>query len=205
MKKLFCAALTLFIVTAAFAQNAALSKISAAQEKITGFESAFTQTRRNNVSGAKTVLQGNMFYSKPECLAMEYSNPDADLMIINGDSHYSRASKVVQVFDASKNAPVKMLKNTLLGCLCGDPAKVAQEVDAKMTVSETSSAYVVVLTANKQAVRGYSKIILNYRKSDCLLMKMIMEEFSGFATEYALNAPKPNAVVDAAHFVAPKK
>lgn len=208
MKKLKCALVALLLISAGIslkAQNPLLTKISAAQEKISSFESGFIQTRKNTVSGMKTTAKGTMFFSKPSSMALEFEKMDEDHVVINGDIYFVRQAKVANTFDVSKNAPVKILRNTLMWCLDGHPEKVAAEVDAKITASETSSAYVVVLTANQKQVRGYSKIILNYRKSDGLLTKMIMEEFTGMTTEYALTAPKPNASVDASHFAIPKK
>ena len=187
------------------AQNPILTKIATAQEKISSFESGFVQTRKNTVSGAKIVSKGMMYFSKPDCMALEFEKLDEDHIIANGDIYYFKQAKVANVFDASKNPQIKTLKNTLLWCLCGTPEKVAADVDAKITASETSSAYVVVLTANQKQVRGYSKIVLNYRKSDGLLTKMIMEEFTSMTTEYSLTTPKPNATVDPSHFVVPKK
>ncbi len=51
----------------------------------------------------------------------------------------------------------------------------------------------VTLTNDNAARRGYSKIVLTYRKSDCLLVKMVMDEPTGISTLYEMKEIKKNA------------
>ena len=51
----------------------------------------------------------------------------------------------------------------------------------------------VTLTNDNAARRGYSKIVLTYRKSDCLLVKMVMDEPTGISTLYEMKDIKKNA------------
>ena len=84
------------------------------------------------------------------------------------------------------------LAKTLTGCIKGCPQQVATDNGAEISEAETAEGYVVTLTAGAGAKRGYSKIVLVYRKSDCVLTKMTMEEVSGIATVYEMKGIKKN-------------
>ena len=63
----------------------------------------------------------------------------------------------------------------------------------------------VTLTTDNAARRGYSKIVLTYRKSDCVLVKMIMDEPSGVSTSYEMRDIKKNAAFPDSVFIVPAK
>ena len=45
----------------------------------------------------------------------------------------------------------------------------------------------MTLSAKKTAPRGYSKIIITYRKSDNLPIELVFEEFNGIVTTYKIS------------------
>ena len=107
------------------------------------------------------------------------------------DEHMNKGGKS-STFDTSKNQMMGSLAKTLTGCIKGCPQQVATDNGAEISEAETAEGYVVTLTAGAGAKRGYSKIVLVYRKSDCVLTKMTMEEVSGIATVYEMKGIKKN-------------
>jgi outer membrane lipoprotein-sorting protein len=91
------------------------------------------------------------------------------------------------VIDTEKNAPMRIQRNTLMNCISGDWKKIATENNADYTVTEKGANKVVTLTAKKAATRGYSKIVITYRKSDNLPVELVFEEFNGTVTTYKMS------------------
>ena len=84
--------------------------------------------------------------------------------------------------DTSTNARFRNLRNTLLNCIMGEYETAAKDNDADLTVSEKNGIKTVEMKARKAAPRGYSKIIMEYKKN--LPVRMVLEEFGGISTEY---------------------
>jgi len=90
------------------------------------------------------------------------------------------------VVDTEKNAAMKTQRNTLMNCVTGNWKQAATDNHAESSVSEKGANKVVTLTAKKAAPRGYSKIVITYRKSDNLPVELVFEEFNGTVTTYKM-------------------
>ena len=206
MKKtlaIIASALVLLLGSHAYAQDAILQKIEKAGSAFTTIEAAFTQTRTIKASGNTTTSKGNLFVNAPGQLAMNYSQPAGEVLIINGDMiHMNRAGKAT-TYDSAKVSSMRTLRNTLMDCITGKTSKVASDNDASMTVSDTKEGYLVTIKAKNAAPRGYSSISLLYRKSDCVVIKMILDEFSGIRTVYDMSGVKLGTSVDQSKFKIP--
>jgi outer membrane lipoprotein-sorting protein len=185
--------------------NAILQKIEKAGAAFTTIEATFTQTRTIKASGNTTVSKGNLSVNAPSQLAMMYSQPAGEMLIINGDMiHMNRGGKAT-TYDSAKISSMKTLRNTLMDCITGKTSKVAADNDASMTVSDTKDGYLVTIKANNASPRGYSSISLLYRKSDCVVTKMILDEFSGIRTVYDMAGIKLGTKVDSSKFNIPSR
>ena len=74
-----------------------------------------------------------------------------------------------------------------------------------MTVADTKDGYLVTIKANNASPRGYSSISLLYRKSDCVVTKMILDEFSGIRTVYDMAGIKLKGAIDQSKFKIPSR
>ena len=124
---------------------------------------------------------------------MRFDQPVGDYIIASGTKFYVHRGPKTGTFDTQKNATVGNMAGTLIGCVKGNPEKVAADNGAQISVKESGDGYVVTLTNDNAARRGYSKIVLTYRKSDCLLVKMVMDEPTGISTLYEMKEIKKNA------------
>lgn len=169
-----------------------VDKITAANASVKNIESGFVQTKTLKASGKKIVSEGTLYFANDGRLSMKYSKPAGELLVVNGNKFHMNKGGKASTFDTSKNQMMGSLAKTLTGCIKGCPQQVATDNGAEISEAETAEGYVVTLTAGAGAKRGYSKIVLVYRKSDCVLTKMTMEEVSGIATVYEMKGIKKN-------------
>lgn len=185
--------------------NALLKKIEDKNSTVQSVECSFTQLRTVAATKSKTNLVGTLYYASPDKLAMPYSQPATDLLIINGTTFHLNRSGKANTFDTSKNAPMRSLRNTLLYCIQGKAQTVASDNNASCSVKEEGAHYVVTITANTKVARGYKRIVLKYQKSDCMLVSMLMEEPNGTSNLYTMSHLKIGTKIDPSHFSIPKK
>jgi len=163
-----------------------LDKIAAANAKVASLQAHFDQDRFLKATGKTIPMTGVFYYSSPDRMSMVYSKPANELLVIDGTQFFMYRGGARNLFDTSKNQMMKSLSDCLLGCVRGDVAAVAGANNAAVSATEAGESYVVTLSAKGKAARGYSKITLTYRKSDCVLTKMVMEEFSGVVNTYVM-------------------
>ena len=133
-------------------------------------------------------MEGAMYFTSPEKLRMQYTTPATDLVVINGKTMYiRRGSEYGNVFDTAKTPSMGILRNSLLYSIRGRMRDVAAENKADISVVEEAKNYIVTVSAKAKAPRGYSRITVTYRKSDCLPVVLVMEEFSGTVNTYTLS------------------
>lgn len=169
-----------------------VDKITAANASVRNIESGFVQTKTLKASGKKIVSEGTLYFANDGRLSMKYNKPAGELLVVNGNKFHMNKGGKASTFDTSKNQMMGSLAKTLTGCIKGRPQQVATDNGAEISETETTEGYVVTLTAGAGAKRGYSKIVLVYRKSDCVLTKMTMEEVSGISTVYEMKGIKKN-------------
>ncbi|MBQ8594134.1 MAG: outer membrane lipoprotein carrier protein LolA [Bacteroidaceae bacterium] len=205
MKKTFLSTILLLAVTLLYAQHdvrtAEIEKMNAAY---TSFQCQFTQEDVAAGTGKKEQLSGTLYFQRPDRMAMHYTQPESDLLVINGDLFYMKRGKRDRRFNTAKNARMRSLSSTLLACMMGNVAEVAATNGADIEVDEKGGNYVVILSARKKQPRGYSRIVLEYRKSDGLLQQMQMDEFGGKTSLYTLASHQTNAPIQESLFMVKK-
>ena len=168
MKKVLLISLGLCFALAAFAQQAT--------------ECSFTQVRTIRASGKVSRAEGVISFKAPDQLTMTYTDPQGEYLVISGPMLRSNAQGQNLSVNTDKNPRFRLLRNTLLNCITGQYEQAAADNDADLVVSEKAGVKSVSMTARKAAVRGYSKIVLEYVKG--LPVRMVLEEFGGISTEY---------------------
>ena len=207
MKKLLALLSVIFLgLGTALAQSSdkILVKIQETNASLKNVECTFTRTRTLPAASKITKEDGDLYFSAPDRLAMIYKNPKESL-IINGNTLFMRRAGKPSTFDTGKSSLMGSLRNMLLDCITGNVRKVAQENNADIVVKEAKGFYNVTLSSRETAVKGYSKIFLTYRKSDCLLVRMETIEYAGISEVYLMDGFKTVAAIDAEKFTIPKK
>ena len=172
--------------------SAIISRIEKANSAMRTIECKFHQVRTIKASGKTNAADGDLYYNVDGRLAMRFTAPQGEYIISSGNKFYVHRGPKNAVFDVTKNAIVANMAGTLTGCVKGNPEKVAKSSNYEIAVEEKLEGYVITLTTDNAARRGYSRIVLTYRKSDCILVKMIMDEPSGVRTTYEMSDIRKN-------------
>lgn len=182
--------------------NKIVEKIKQANTKYSAITSDFKQIRRLAIVEGETVSTGKFFYLKPESLAMYYSQPANDVMMIGGDRFYMLAAGKITKASAKINAKVRRMKTILSACLQGD---VKQIEFRKITCSETDKNYTVTVEIGGKTRNGViNKVSVSYDKDDFSPSILKTEEPDGSYTEYELMSKTFNQPPDAKIFANPK-
>lgn len=142
----------------------------------------FTQARTIQASGKVIRSEGVISFLAPDQLTMTYTQPAGEYLVISGPMLRTNSQGQQLSIDTSTNARFRNLRNTLLNCITGNCETAARDNDADLTVSEKNGVKTVEMKARKAAPRGYSRIIMEYKKD--LPVRMVLEEFDGISTEY---------------------
>lgn len=148
-------------------------------------ESTFVQTRTIQASGKKIVSEGTFSFTAPDQLAMLYTKPDGDYIIIDGPFVRTMTKGTEVNLDTRTNAQAQKLSSTLLNCIKGNYQQVAEDNDGDLSVSEKGGVKTVTIKVRKPAPRGYSGVTVKYRK-DGTPTEMTLDEFGGISTHYVL-------------------
>lgn len=149
-------------------------------------ECHFTESKFIKASGKTIEGEGNLKLTPPDKFELNYTKPAGDYFIINGKTISLNLRGKKSVVDTEKNAAMKTQRNTLMNCITGKWQQAATDNNAETSVTEKGGNKVVTLTAKKTAPRGYSKIVITYRKSDNLPVELVFEEFNGTVTTYKM-------------------
>lgn len=193
MKKIFLALTVLCIATFANAQineadQAILNKIKEKNTAYTTIEADFEQIKHMPFLEEDMLSGGEFYYNKPDQLIMRYTDPEGDLMQIDGDNFVMIASGKRNE-TTSKNAKMRAMKMILSACMEGDVLKAGT---TSVTCSETPKHYIVTaeLMGGKNNKSNISKVIVSYDKKDCSVSILRTEEPDGTFNEYQLKNKK---------------
>ena len=184
-----CIAMLFAAVFTANAQNspecdAAIKKIADANAKYSTITCKFTKTANMVMMEKELVSEGNLTYTRPDKLKMEYTTPAGDLLDINGDALTMISGKQKRSSNVKGDGRMATLKNTLLYSVGGDVAAVAAENNATIKFKEAPKYYTFTLAKGKGAKSQYVELVLSYSKKDFSLCVMKMVEPNGNYTVY---------------------
>ena len=153
------------------------------------YDTDFVQTRIMKVSGKTTTMEGHITFDGGDQLTMNYSDPEGEYFIIDGNQVKINLLKKKAELDADKVPAVKLQRATLLNCLKGNWEEAASDNNAETTISEQDGYQTVYINAKEHAKiprGGYSSVELTYRLSDHLVTRMVLEELTGVKNIYEL-------------------
>lgn len=207
MKKIAISIIALLSV--AFSINAAemsdkskavLADIEKASQSLSTITSPVTETR-TMPNGKQFVSKGNFYFTSPNLLAIRYTEPDGDYLIVN-TTEIAQKKKQGKTFKFSlkKNQSMQELSNTLLWCISGKLIKLAEANDAEVATSEANGVITVVFTAEAKNGRDFKKVELTYDKATLRLKSMAMTGKNNVVTKYTMDKPQYGTQIDASLF-----
>lgn len=181
--------------------KAVLAKIEKANESVSTISSPVTETK-TMPNGKKFTYSGNFYYSSPDKLAIRYTDPAGDYLVIN-TTDIAQKKKSGKSFNMSlkKNERMQLLSSTLLWCISGKLLKLAEAHNAAVTSNEANGMINLTFTADPKAVKDFKKIELSYDKATMRIKSMAMTDKNNIVTKYTMDKPQYGAAIDASVFV----
>lgn len=181
--------------------KAVLQNIEKANESVKTITSPLKEIK-TMPNGRQFSFEGNFYYSSPDMLAILYTTPANDYLVINTEeiAQKKKSGKSFK-FSIKKNETMQMLSSTLLCCVSGKILKLAQASNAAVTTSEAGGMIHVVLTAEVKGDKGFKRIELDFDKATKRIRSMAMTDKNNVVTKYTVDAPQYNAEVDPSVFL----
>jgi len=162
----------------------AMLTLTASAQKV---EAHFTESKFIKASGKTIEAEGKLKLFSADKMELRYTKPAGDYFIIDGKTVSTNLRGKKSVVDTEKNTAMRIFRNTLMNCVNCQWKQAATDNDAETSVAEKGANKVVTLSAKKTAPRGYSKIVITYRKSDNIPVELVFEEFNGTVTTYKIS------------------
>lgn len=188
MHKLHILTLTLLFPIIVMSQTNPIALIKNAGSVRSDIICHFSQQRHTVALNKVDNLEGELYYSATDRMSMHYSNPQTDLLVINGDQFYMASGKRKNLFNLTQNATMRSLAHLLLNSMHGDVEAIATETGAQIEYTSDAQYHIFTLTKTKREVKGYRRVVLKYAKTDLLLHYMLLEEHSGNYNTYTLTS-----------------
>lgn len=151
------------------------------------YDTDFTQTKVMKVSGKTTEKAGHLTFDGVDHLSMVYTQPENDFFNIDGTKVKMNLDGKKAELDAEKVKLVRLQRSTLLNCLSGNWEQAAVDNNAEIETVEENGMKTITLTAKGKIPRGgYASVVLTYRVTDGILIKMILEEAVGAINTYEM-------------------
>ena len=161
-----------------------LSTTAIAQKTL---DTDFTQTKVMKLSGKTTLKAGHLFFDGNDQLSMVYNTPKGEYFNIEGKIVKINLDGKKAELDSEKVKMVQLQRATLLNCLSGKWEQAAQDNNADLTITENNGIKTVAIIAKGKVPRGgYNSVELNYRLSDGVMTKMVLEEAIGIINTYEI-------------------
>ncbi len=176
-----------------------LEKIKVHNTSYSSITADFTHIRHMPFLEEDMISHGKFYYDKPEKLSMAYTDPQGDLILINGDKFIMIASGKRNE-TTTKNARMRAMKTILSACMEGDIQKVEPTA---ITCTETPQYYTVTaeLATGKNNKSNICKVITYYDKKDYSVSILYTEESDGTFNRYELMNKKLNQSIEEDIFI----
>jgi outer membrane lipoprotein-sorting protein len=180
--------------------KAILTKIEKANASVTTITSPVTETK-TMPNGKQFVSNGNFSFSSPSLLAIRYTKPEGDYLIINTED-IAQKKKNGKSFNMSlkKNERMQVLSSTLLNCISGKLIALAEMHNATVKSSEANGVITLTFTADAKAAKDFKMIELTYDKATMRIKTMALTDKNNIVTKYTMDKPQYGSAIDASVF-----
>ncbi|MDL2221409.1 outer membrane lipoprotein carrier protein LolA [Parabacteroides sp. OttesenSCG-928-N08] len=171
-----------------------VQKIMTENLKYQTIVSQFKQVKHIPMFGDDVVSSGDFYYRKPEELALKFTDPAGDLMLLNGDKFVMVASGKRRETTATSNQLMGGMKLILSACLQGNAVQMGAK---KIVVEETATQYILTADLDQATNKsGFKQVVASYDKADYSLSVLKTIEKDGSFTTYELKGKKINQPID---------
>lgn len=151
------------------------TKMQEASKNVTSIQSEFVQEKYMAVMGNSMKSSGNFYYKKADKVALQYTMPFKQNMVMNGSKLMMEANGKKNIMDASSNPMMGELKKVISACMSGNIAEMG--TNYQLTFFEVDNAYLVKIVPLSADIKKFaSEVELYLDKKDFSVVKMKMIE-----------------------------
>ncbi len=198
MKKLIHIIALLFFAaqTQAGDFNSRLAKASSQNKTIVA---KFEQTKKVVGIKAEVKSQGDFYYENSGRMAMLYSNPAGDKIIMNGEIfHIVTGGKTIKS-DVNSNPMMAQISYMMQASMSGDVEKLGKGWE--LSVTEKDSVFVVSVKPTERSIKKYvSSMTMIFCNKTMTLDELRIDETSGGYTSYKFVSKQINKYIEPSKF-----
>ena len=151
------------------------TKMQTAAKSVTSIQSDFVQEKYMSAMGNSMKSSGKFYYKKEDKVALQYTVPFKQNMVMNGTKLMMEVNGKKNVMDASSNPMMGELKKVISACMSGNIADMGSNY--QLSFFETDEAYMVKIVPQSADVKKFaSEVELYLDKKDFSVVKMKMIE-----------------------------
>lgn len=180
-----------------------IAKINKAASSLKTMNCSFVQTKHLSILNDKMVSKGNMYYKQADKLRWEYTDPYQYLFIFNGTKVYVGNKSRKDVIDTNSNKVFKEVARIMMNTVTGKA--LSSSADFTVDAAAEAKYYVITLIPKKKDLKQmFSKIVLNFTKSNTMISEVNIYEKNGDKTNIQLKEINNNGNLNESYFAIPK-
>lgn len=184
-------------------KNEVLTKINKAASGLTSMKCSFIQTKYLSLLSDRMVSEGKMFYRQPDELRWEYTTPYSYLFIFNGTKVYVGGKSRKDVIDTNTNKVFKEVARLMMNTVTGKA--LSNSSDFSVDINSSGTDWTVTLVPKKKDIKQmFTKIVLNFTKSDTTISEINIYEKNGDRTNIKLKNITTNTALNESLFAIPR-
>lgn len=187
---LFCGFINAQVISDADRQI--VQKIIDGNTKYTSFVGDFKQIQHMDFLDEEMVSVGKCYYKKPAQMAMKFTDPENNMMLVDGDKFVLVADGQKREVSAKTNPKMQGLKLVLTSGMQGNALGMGAK---KITCKETPKYYVITATLDTEN-NLFETVTASYDKKDFSLVSLKTSESDDNYTIYELSKKEFNKPID---------
>jgi outer membrane lipoprotein-sorting protein len=166
---------------------------ASAAAKVTSIEGEFTQEKELTALTEKITSHGKLWFKRENKVRMDYADPFAYSMIINGEKMLIRDGQKVNQVNVGSSRLLRQVNRIMLDCMQGT---ILDNRDFSTRVFESDSAFLLEFTTlSKNLKQFFHSIILVVEKKDNAPRSIQLNEPSGDKTLITLHRKTVNGLL----------
>lgn len=154
------------------AKEEVMQKINQSAMKVKSIDCQFTQTKQSAMLQQAAVMEGEMHYRAPRQMRWEYTKPEKQAFIVQGDSIFVEKAGKKQV---ANNRMMKGITSMVMGCITGQ--QLLDQKSFKTALYDDGNCYRAELTPlRKDMKRMFSQMVMLFNKADYSVMEVRLQE-----------------------------
>lgn len=157
-----------------------------AAKKVERLSCTFVQTKESSMLEGQTVSSGLMYYVHPDKVRWEYTEPFSGIFVMDGNAAAFGTVGKMQKIDLAKNRLFRSISKIMFVGLSGSP--LVSDANYQVQVTDSGDFMEAVLVpVNKSMAKVMNRVLLYVRKSDLMVVRIVMEEPGGDITRIELD------------------